>query len=333
MRRVRKRSRMRELLFQRRESVDADGPAAELLRRVRHRLPQVAAKGPAEEHEEAVAVLAQHVAGGAGHGAGAECARRRRLRAQVQRAEAGEQLARERARDRERGVGGGHVDRAFERWNRSPDHKRAIARDGAPPGAVAALCHAQFQVVWTVQLQLGEVGAVGEDHAIVCLMRVAHGDVPTVTQFEARASSRSLALHWAAGNSRLRVHGKEVEACHERSTSPSGSKNGRVTTCASSVRPWSEMTMRAPSPVSTAGTQAIPIVRPSWRDQRALVTCPAGAPPSPSTAAPSVGTSPFGSVKPTSAVSGGCAAARWSAHLPMKSSSLSSFTIQGIAAP
>src|SRR5205814_2262148 len=208
---------------------------------------------------------------------------------------------------------------AFERWNRFPDHKRASGGDGAPPRAVAALCHAHLEVVWTVQLELRQVRAVGEHHIVVRLVRIAHGDVPTVTQREARAARRGLALHRTAGYSRLRVDGQEVERRHERSTSPSGSKNGRVTTSASSARPSSEMTMRAPSPASAAGTQAIPIVRPSWRDQRALVTCPAGAPSSPSTAAPSVGTSPFGSVKPTSAVSGACAAARSSAHLPMKS--------------
>ena len=63
------------------------------------------------------------------------------------------------------------------------------------------------------------------------------------------------------------------------------------------------------------------------------MTWPIGDPPSGSTAAPSVGTSPFASVKPTSAVSGGSSASRSSAHLPMKSWSLSSFTIHGIAAP
>jgi len=91
--------------------------------------------------------------------------------------------------------------------------------------------------------------------------------------------------------------------------------------------------MAAPSLASGAGTQAMPMTCPSWREWRALVTCPIGSPRLSSTAAPSVGTSPSGSVKPTSAVSLGCSAACSSAHLPMKSSSLSSLTIHGMAAP
>src|SRR3954453_13870672 len=83
MRRLRKMSRMRQFLLERSERVHSHRSAAEVRGGVRNRLPHVAAERPAEQHQEAVALLAQHVAGRARHRAGAESVRRCRLRAEV----------------------------------------------------------------------------------------------------------------------------------------------------------------------------------------------------------------------------------------------------------
>ena len=76
----------------------------------------------------------------------------------------------------------------------------------------------------------------------------------------------------------------------------------------------------------------MPITVPSWRERRDDVTWPIGPPLRQHHRALGRDVA-VAIVKPTSAVSAGCSAACSSAQRPMKSCSLSSLTIHGIAAP
>src|SRR5436309_896055 len=84
---------------------------------------------------------------------------------------------------------------------------------------------------------------------------LAERHVPAVAGLVACAGGRGLARHRAAGDCGGGAGGgQEVEAAgHERSSSPSGSKNGCVTTSASIALPPSEITTPAPSLASAAG--------------------------------------------------------------------------------
>ena len=157
-----------------------------------------------------------------------------------------------------------------------------------------------------LDLELAEVRAVGEaDRRRAPRSLVASN--ATATFQPSRSSMRR------AGGQRARA----PSGC-ARSRSAPGDRNSRLTSAApprrgrrrassrprASIRlPSSEIVMRAPSFASAAGTHAIPITPPSCGEKRALVTWPIGPAVSGITTAPSVGTWPFSSVKPTSAVS------------------------------
>ena len=205
------------------------GPPPRLLGRVGDDGPQVLAERPAEEHQEALGVLAQDIARGAGHRAGAEAADRHRP--------AGAGPARRSARSTSRASGPTMASaasvvvdaRARRALARGAEHQRALARDRAPPGAVRPRRGAAAASAWragmTSSLRRCETSAqpTGGRRA-----RRRRGS-------RRRRSSRRARSHPRAGGAapgapsgcgrrrRPTARRNSRTRAHERSTSPSGS--------------------------------------------------------------------------------------------------------------
>src|ERR671919_2725358 len=112
------------------ERVQCNRPAAEALRGVRHDRPHVLAESGAEQQQPALLAFPQDRAGGAPDRARAEAPHRRALVAEIDGGEAGEDLAGERAADRDGGEGGGQVDDGGESLVIGSGLLEAVAQGG-----------------------------------------------------------------------------------------------------------------------------------------------------------------------------------------------------------
>src|SRR5439155_25044118 len=92
---------------------------------------------------------------------------------------------------------------------------------------------------------------------------------------------------------------REEQVLHERSRSPSESKNAPRLTVASTSRPRASICTFSPDVAASGGSSASPIAAPVSSLQRELVTCPISRPPR-TIAVPSGGTVPSSVRKPTS---------------------------------
>src|SRR4051812_39146933 len=120
--------------------------------------PQVLADGGPHEREVRVRRLAEDHPRRARDRAGPERARRRELRTQVERAEAGEQLARERTLDAQRGPPGRHTARPVPLAAPDlPDDQRPLLRPRTPPAPPSPPRRAELYLVPAVEFELAQV--------------------------------------------------------------------------------------------------------------------------------------------------------------------------------
>ena len=166
------------------------------------------------------------------------------------------------------------------------------------------------RVELALELELAQVRDVGEADGAgrrpLARPRSATATFQPSRTSKRRAGGRAPAAPSAScATARRRPPARRNVEAHERSTSPRGRRTGLVWTSAveRAALVGDRDAARRPAPAPPAPTPSRSRW-PSCGEWRALVTWPAGAPRSSRTTAPSVGTSPLGSVKPTSAVAG-----------------------------